>query len=177
MNVRNSRLAALALATGVLCACDPAVVPEVITPPALQAARVERDASGACFGRDVTPAVIETRTEQVMVSPAVPGPDGTVLSPASFQTVTRQQIVRERQEVLFETICPEDLTPAFIAALQRALAARGFYIGPITALMDLRTRRAIQLYQRRTGHDTAILDIRTARDLGLVAVPRDGGGN
>lgn len=152
-------------------------MPEEITPPALQTAQVERDETGTCFGRDVTPAVVETRTEQVMVNPAVAAPDGTTLSPATFETVTRQQIVRERQEVRFETICPEDLTPAFIAALQRALAARGFYIGPITALMDLRTKRAIQLYQRQRGHDTPILDIRTARELGLVAIPREDLGN
>ena len=137
--------------------------PDFVTP------QIERDAEGLCFGRDVSPALIETITEQVMIQPPEVTSDGTVTSPAVYRTVTRQAIVRERREVLFETICPEAMTPAFIASLQRALLTRGHYMGQITGEMDARTTRAVQAYQRLNGgHDSPLLDIRVARALGLV---------
>jgi peptidoglycan hydrolase-like protein with peptidoglycan-binding domain len=66
------------------------------------------------------------------------------------------------------------MTPAFIASVQRALKARGYYRGPVTGALDTRTGRAIQRYQRDRGDvDSATLSLRSARDLGLVAVPRE----
>ncbi len=138
-------------------------------PPAFTEPQIERDAEGQCFGRDVAPAQIQTITEQVMVQPAQIASDGSVLSPAIFRTVTRQAIVSERREVLFETLCPEAMTTAFIASLQRALLTRGYYTGPISGEMDEQTGRALQAYQRQNGaHNSPLLDIRTARELGLV---------
>jgi len=137
--------------------------------PAFVTPQVERDAEGLCFGHDVSPALIETITEQVMIQPPEVTSDGTVTSPAVYRTVTRQAIVRERREVLFETICPEAMTPEFVASLQRALLTRGHYTGQITGEMDARTAEALQVYQRLNGgHDSPLLDIRIARALGLV---------
>jgi hypothetical protein len=160
----------LALAGLALSACGDRAALTFDNPPAFAAPLVERDADGGCYGRDVTPAQIQTVTEQVMVQPASVTSDGTILSPAAFRTVTRQQITRERREVLFETICPEDLTPEFIGSLQRALKARDHYSGPISGVFDGRTARAVQSFQRLEGHDSLLLDIRTARQLGLVAL-------
>jgi hypothetical protein len=42
--------------------------------------------------------------------------------------------------------------------------------------MDGPTRRALRAYQQAAGLDSAILAMATARDLGLVAYPLDGGG-
>lgn len=129
---------------------------------------------GTCFARATTPAVIETVTEQVMVQPANVLSDGTVQSPAAFRTVTRQRILRERREVEFETPCADVQTPEFLASVQRALLARGYYRGQITGVMDRRTADAVQRFQ--AGQDdvnTATLTLRTARTLGLVALPRD----
>lgn len=138
--------------------------------PAFNVPHVEKDASGRCFGRDVTPAVIETVTEQVMVQPPEVTADGSVTTPGSFRTVTRQEITHERREVLFETLCPEALTPDFVGSLQRALKARGHYRGPINGVMDVHTALAIKSFQRIAGHDSPLLDIATARSLGLIAL-------
>ncbi len=150
-------------------ACVPAPGGVPLLPPAFVGApQIERDSDGACYGRDVTPAVIETVTEQVLVQPAMVTSDGTVTSPAAFRTVTRQEIVRERREVLFETLCPEALTPEFVKSLQRALKARGYHRGPVNGTMDAWTIAGIQSFQRLSGHDSPLLDIQTARALGLV---------
>lgn len=142
-------------------------------PPAFLGAAIETDAEGRCFGRDVQPAVIETVTAQEIERPATFAPDGSQLSPAVFRTVTRQQIVREREEVDFETICPPAYTPAFVESLQRALAVRGFYEGPVNGVMDVATGRAVQDFQRRDGPDSPLLSIQAARRLGLVRLSPD----
>jgi hypothetical protein len=122
----------------------------------------------ACYGRRTTPAVVETVTEQVMLQPPQIGRDGAVTEPAVFVTETRQRIVEERRELWFETPCEAESDPAFIASLQRALAARGLYRGSITGTMDRRTRRAIQAYQAPQGLDSPILSLAAARQLGLA---------
>ncbi len=123
----------------------------------------------ACYGKDATPAIYETVTEQVMLQPASVSTDGKVLYPAVYKTETRQAIVRERRELWFEIPCDDRLTPDFIASLQRALAARGHYRGPVDGEMTARTRRAIRAFQKPQGLDSAILSMAAARQLGLVA--------
>lgn len=123
----------------------------------------------ACHAREWTPAVIETVTEQILLQPASVDVSGTVLYPAVYKTETRQKIVKERRELWFETPCPELLTPEFIASLQRALTARGFYIGPITGRLGPPTRWSIRRYQKEQGLDSATLSVAAARQLGLVS--------
>lgn len=130
---------------------------------------------GTCWGRDVSPAIVETVTEQIMLQPAEVLGDGTVINPAAYKTETRQMIVRERRETWFRTPCDEDLPIDFTATLQRALQARGHYRGPITGEMDARTRAAIRRYQAPQGLDSAILSLQAAQTLGLVAVLRQDG--
>ncbi|MFD0859283.1 peptidoglycan-binding domain-containing protein [Roseovarius aquimarinus] len=125
---------------------------------------------GTCWGKVVTPAVIETVTDQVLIQPPEVLADGTVTQPAIYRTETRQQIVTERQVTWFETPCPADLTPDFVSSLQRALKARTLYRGAITGEMDARTRAAVRSYQVPDGLDSGILSIAAARKLGLVAV-------
>lgn len=122
----------------------------------------------ACYAQDVTPAVIETVTEHVEVSPERLAPDGSVLEPASYRTDTRAQIVETRREIWFETPCAAQDDPAFIATLQRALAARGHYSGPVTGVMDRRTQAAIRAFQRPQGLDSGVLSLAAARLLGLA---------
>lgn len=130
---------------------------------------------GSCWGRHVSPAVIETVTDQVLLHPAEVLADGAVARPAIYKTETVQRIVRERTETWFETPCPEQMTPEFVASVQRALAARGLYRAPVTGAMDARTRTAIRRYQAPEGPDSGILSLAAARRLGLVAVARDTG--
>jgi peptidoglycan hydrolase-like protein with peptidoglycan-binding domain len=120
---------------------------------------------GTCFARTTTPAIIETVTEQVMVQPASVRSDGTVQSPAAFRTVTRQQIMRERREVEFETPCAAVMTPQLIASVHN---------GAINGRFDGRTATAIERFQTAQGDvQTSTLTLQTARTLGLVAQPRD----
>lgn len=129
-------------------------------------------APGTCWGKHVTPALIETVTEQVLIQPAEVLSDGTVRNPAIYRTETRQQILRERRETWFETPCADAITPEFIASLQRALAVRGLLGSRPSGVMDGRTRAAVRQYQKQQGLDSGILSLASARQLGLVAVPR-----
>lgn len=130
-------------------------------------------APGTCWGKSISPAVIETVTEQVLVQPAEITTDGIVVRPAIYKTETLQRIVKERRETWFEAPCPDQLTGELIASVQRALNVRGLYRGRITGIMDAKTRAAIRRYQEPQGLDSGILALETARQLGLIAVERD----
>jgi hypothetical protein len=162
------RLSCLALALA-LAACQPA--PPGPDRPSLGAEAPPGAAPGTCWGKKDTPAVIETVTEQVQLSPAETDATGRALRPATYATVTRQAILRERVTTWYETPCPDVQTPEFIASVQRALAARGLYTGQITARFDARTRAAIARYQAPLGLDSDTLSLDSARRLGLVATP------
>ncbi len=129
-------------------------------------------APGTCWGQDETPAVVETVTEQIILQPPEVLADGTVQRPAVYKTETRQQIVKPRKATWFESPCEADLTPEFTASLQRALAARGHYRGPVTGRMDARTRTAIRAFQRPQGLDSGVISLAAARQMGLIAVTR-----
>jgi peptidoglycan hydrolase-like protein with peptidoglycan-binding domain len=82
--------------------------------------------------------------------------------------------MRERREVEFETPCAAVMTSQFIASVQRALIARGYYNGAIYGRVDERTATAIERFQTAQGDvQTSTLTLQTARTLGLVAQPRD----
>jgi hypothetical protein len=122
----------------------------------------------ACYGLQVTPAVIETVTEQIITRPAILGAEGQVVTPATYRTETRQVIVEERRERWFETICDLERNPELLTALQRALQARGQYQGAITGQLDAPTKAAIRAFQRGQGLDSPILSLPAARQLGLA---------
>ena len=122
----------------------------------------------ACYAQNSTPAVIETVTEQVMIQPPQIGSDGRVLEPAVFVSESQQRIVQERRELWFQIPCEIQVQdPGFITSLQRALAARGLYLGPINGEMTRRTERAVRDFQAPQGLDSPILSLAAARQLGL----------
>lgn len=127
-------------------------------------------APDACWHSEQTPAVIETVTEQRLVAPAELDAEGRVTRPAVYRTDTAQRIVRERAEIRFETPCPDVLTADFVASLQRALAARGLYRGPVTGRLDAATRAAVRAFQTGREAPSGVLSLAAARRLGLVAV-------
>ena len=127
--------------------------------------------AGACWQADIRPAVIETVTEQVLLQPETAGPDGAVV-PAVFGTSTSQRIVSDRATVWFRAPCAGELTPDFIATLQRALKARGFYLLPLTGVLDGPTRDAIRRYQTSRGLDSDHISLAAARELGIIAADR-----
>ncbi|WP_246139414.1 peptidoglycan-binding domain-containing protein [Phaeobacter marinintestinus] len=137
-----------------------------------ETAQTDATVSDVCWDKTITPAVIETVTEQVMVKPAELYADGTVKTPATHETQTIQKIVQERQETRFEIPCPDVMTPDFIMSVQRALKARGYYSGPISGQMSSATQSAIRDYQKKQGLDSSTLSVDAARKLGLIMVER-----
>jgi hypothetical protein len=129
---------------------------------------------GLCWGRDTTPARIETVTEQVEIHAARLDRDGTVIRPAIYRTETRQKIIKAREEVWFRTPCATEMTPDFIATLQRALKARRFYKGSVNGVLDTRTQASIRRYQSMRGLESALLSLAAARQLGIVAYEAEG---
>ena len=125
--------------------------------------------AGQCWDRDVTPAIIETQTEQVLVQAEVRDLSGAIITPAVFSTETRQRIVQDRAQVWFPAPCAADFTLDFVATLQRALKARGFYLLPLTGVYDTSTMAAVRRYQASRGLDSPKLSLGAARELGIVA--------
>ena len=95
------------------------------------------------MAKATSPTVIETVTIQEIELPELRAANSTVTRPATFRTITRQQIVRERAEIRFETVCPQNYSAELVAKLQRALKARGYYAVQINGTLDLQTGAAI----------------------------------
>ncbi len=127
----------------------------------------------ACWANDEMPAIIETVTEQVLVTPEVRAADGTVTQAAIFTTNVDQRMVQEREVVWFQTPCAATINEDFLASLQRALKARGYYLHDLTGQMDTATRNALRRFQAERGLDSETLSLAAARELGLIEVPRD----
>ncbi|WP_425098221.1 peptidoglycan-binding domain-containing protein [Tropicibacter sp. S64] len=128
-----------------------------------------------CRASEQTPAVYEQVMGEVQVVQAEIAPDGTVLRPPIYRKAPVPRVVRPRAEISFEAPCPEALTPDFIASLQRALGARGYFAGNVTGTFDAPTAAAVERYQSDRGLASAQLSLETARSLGLVAVDADAG--
>jgi hypothetical protein len=124
---------------------------------------------GACWASDTTPAVIETVTEQIVMTEEARDDAGRVIAPATFQTKTHQRMVQLREEVWFRAPCPSDMTVQFIASLQRAMKARGLFLGAVTGEMDAATREAVRRFQADRGLDSPTLSLAAAKELGLIA--------
>ncbi|MFU8862807.1 MAG: peptidoglycan-binding domain-containing protein [Rhodobacterales bacterium] len=169
---RATRLAFSLSALAALTACTPTVGDTTAmalvgsmqdTPPGAS--------EGTCWGRIVSPALIETVTEQILVQPASAATDAGPGAAAIYRTETRQRIVNEREVTWFEAPCPDDMTTEAIATLQRALAVRDFYDGPVTGQIDAATSAAVGRYQASTGLQSRVLALSTARALGVLATP------
>ncbi|WP_108484682.1 peptidoglycan-binding domain-containing protein [Oceaniglobus ichthyenteri] len=159
-----------------LAGCAPMAMPDVsrFQEPELKVVDAPANTNpNACYSSDITPATVETVTEQVLVQPAEVSPDGTVLRPASYRTETETRIIKDRSEIVFETVCEKDLTPQFVASLQRALAVRGLYTGPVTSEMNAETRRAVRRFQNPEGLHSSVLSVAAAKRLGLAVYSRD----
>lgn len=128
---------------------------------------------GACWASDVTPAVIETVTEQVLVTAEVRDEAGRITTPAAFRTDTRQRMVQDRETVWFRAPCPDDMDADFVATLQRALKARGLYLLPLSGVVDAPTRDAIRRFQAERGLDSPTLSLAAAQELGIVTTGLD----
>lgn len=167
--MKYTLLPALAAAIA-LGACDDAIVSRSNIDPISLATAPPGAAPGTCWDKTVSPAVVQTQNRKVLLQPAQISSDGRVQSAPIYKTEAQQIVIEPRRENWFETPCPAALTPDFVASLQRALEARGYYRGPVTGEMDARTSAAIRRYQQSEGFDSPSLTVAAARKLGLVAV-------
>ncbi|MEO8241126.1 MAG: peptidoglycan-binding domain-containing protein [bacterium] len=128
---------------------------------------------GTCWAHDRIPAVFETETEQSLVSAEVLDADGAVVSPATYRSVAKLRMVHDNDDIWFKAPCPDLITVDFLATLQRALKARGYYTLPLTGEMDAATTEAVRTYQADHGLDSPELSLAAARQLGLSATALD----
>jgi hypothetical protein len=124
---------------------------------------------GLCWGQDVTPAIIETVTEQILLSEEQRDVAGMMIRPASYRSNTQHRMLQDTRRVWFRTPCAETLTVRFIATLQRALKARGFYTAAVTGERSIETAEAIRRFQAQRGLDSTVLSLSAAQELGLLA--------
>ncbi|CUH76166.1 peptidoglycan-binding domain-containing protein [Tropicibacter naphthalenivorans] len=143
--------------------------PQPVGPPPM----ATPSGDGGCIAHEITPAVYEQVMGEVQVIQAEIAPDGTVVRPPVYRKAPVPRIVRPRAQITFDAPCPEQLTPEFIASIQRALGARGYFSGNVTGMLDAPTTAAIRRYQSDRGLNSAQLSLETARGLGLIAVERD----
>ena len=127
-----------------------------------------------CFAHQVTPAIIETITHKTELTPArvavdIETGETEIVRPATYDTQTQRNVLREREELFFETICPQHYTQRFVESLQRALAARGFFSGVPSGWLDEETHLAIRHYQKQRGLDSSLLSLETVEAFGLIS--------
>ena len=87
-----------------------------------------------------------------------------------YETVTLA--AEPPREERIKTPCPDQITPELVKSLQRALAARGIYDGPVTGVYGKQTAAAVETYQAARGLPSSVLSLASARELGLIAYPR-----
>ncbi|WP_054302261.1 peptidoglycan-binding protein [Gemmobacter sp. LW-1] len=173
---------ALFLALIALAGCQPGtgtqgpasadLAADVIRPPS-PFDPLPKGGPGECWAADVTPAVFETVTEQVLVTEAQRDAAGNLIAPPVYSSEAHQRVVKEREAVHFRTPCPDQMTVAFVATLQRALKARGYYMAPVSGTMDAATAESIRRFQEPLGLDSPTLSLRAARALGIVTTDLD----
>ncbi|WP_102108868.1 peptidoglycan-binding domain-containing protein [Oceaniglobus roseus] len=133
-----------------------------------EAAEATGDAATGCFDTVTIPAVVETRTEHILAAPDASSAAAEADAPARYETVTETRILQDRREIVLQTVCAHEQTPAFIASLQRALQVRGHYTGAVTGEMDAATRAAVRRYQGQQGLNASALSLAGAKRLGLA---------
>ena len=119
------------------------------------------------------PAIYETVTEKKLIAPAKFSSSGRQIAPPTYQNTIIYRVVRERAVRWFDTPCEDEINADLIVSLQRALAARGYFNGKLTAMMDHDTKVALRRYQAENGLNSDILARQTVIDFGLLPVPRD----
>lgn len=134
---------------------------------------IDTSTSGTCFATTAGPTETVVVNEMIEVVPATKDENGVVTSPAVFRNITRPSTNTVGEGTRFETVCPPLLTPAFVATLQRAMITRRIYSGQVNGNYDTATGLAVQRFQRNLSIDSPYLAVSTARQLGVLAVPRD----
>ena len=111
--MRSNPLIPVMAAVLALSACaENAVVTSSNIDPISLATAPPGSAPGTCWGKTVTPAVVQTVTRKVLLQPAQISSDGRVQAPPIYKTEAQQEVVQPRRETWYEVICDADLTPS-----------------------------------------------------------------
>jgi hypothetical protein len=170
----TGRLASALTAAVALSACGPQIDVKAPAPSDLSSEAIQLEGAGpppgpegTCWANDLIPAAFETVTEQTLVTPEVRDDAGRVTTPAAYTSVSRVRVLNERRDIWFTTPCPDTVTVEFVATLQRALKARGYYMLPVTGELDASTSDALRRYQADRGLDSPLLSLAATRELGI----------
>lgn len=172
MTPTRSVLPALAV---LIAGCQQTASPDVtrVIPAAVVTAQegsAPGDAPGQCWVQ--LPPTTQTKLveQTVRVQDAVIGPDGTQTAPAIYRKVQAPVEVETSSNRGFARLCDAQLTAPFVETLQRALSARGYYLGEIDGTLTPATNAAVRAYQLSQGLDSDMLSVAAAQQLGLVMV-------
>ena len=155
-----------------LAGCQQTASPDVtrvIAPTVITAQDAPTGTPGQCYGEIASPVETKLVEQTIKVRDATFDADGNELTPAIYRRAqTPVEVAGPTRS--FARLCDDQLTPTFVETLQRALQARGLYLGQITGDLDEATREAIRGYQEAQGLDSDVLSVSAAQQLGLVAV-------
>lgn len=102
--------------------------------------------------REITiPPEYKTITVTKLIKPA---DSRTIEIPAEYETVTTRKLVREPMLEWRQVLCDENLTYSNIVSLQRALADKGLYGGPIDGVVGAGTMNAVNSFAKSRGLPT-----------------------
>jgi hypothetical protein len=114
---------------------------------------------------DVTiPAVYEKRKVRTEITPAH---TETYTIPATYRDIDKTRFVGKADVVWREVICNKNAKSDTVAAIQKALAAKGYYHGKIDGFLGTGTVAAMQKYQADQGLPQGQVSVEAVQMLGV----------
>ncbi len=155
------------------------------------AAQAKKDgyrATGEVFCKRARPARYKMVTKRVMVSPpstktvtipaeyktvkvrkmVTPPEEKRVTIPAEYQTVTRKEKIADGHMEWKPVLCQVNMTKSKIREIQKALADKGYYDGPIDGVVGPATVAAMQKFER--DHDLTVSIYLTTEALNALGI-------
>lgn len=109
--------------------------------------------------------VYKTITSKVLVSPETTTEE---VIPAQYKEVTEKKLVSKGTYTGWtEILCAAKTSDATVKAVQRALRAKGYNVGPIDGVMGVRTQTILKKYQQEFNLPIGNLNIQTLESLGI----------
>lgn len=89
------------------------------------------------------------------------------VSPAAYKAIKNSVLVSKGEKVWREVACKETLTKAKVSEIQKALASKGYTVGPIDGILGNQTRAALLKFQKDKNLAEGNLSIETLELLGV----------
>lgn len=147
---------------------QPATTREIQVPAEYITVKKRLMASPPSTREIVIPAEYKTVTVTKLVKPAE---TRTIDIPAEYQTVSSQKLTREPTLEWRQVLCDTNMTHSNIVAMQRALADKGLYSGPLDGVIGAGTMTAVNSYARSNnlpvGNNYITTDVATKLGISL----------